>query len=51
MSDFYNPNAEISIAWNYLDLDAIWPIQKGMSILSNKNSNTYILSKFQGVLS
>ncbi len=44
-TDFYNPKAEVSIAWNDPTLKIRWPIPDNVTpLLSNKDSNGELLS-------
>ncbi|WP_063656223.1 dTDP-4-dehydrorhamnose 3,5-epimerase [Aliivibrio fischeri] len=43
-TDYYNPNAEVSIRWNDTDLGIAWPL-KGLVILSDKDKVGMSLSK------
>lgn len=38
-TDYYNPDAEVSIAWNDPDLGIVWPLLDNFPILSKKDGN------------
>lgn len=46
-TDYYNPNAEVSIAWNDTDLNIVWPLLEELPILSKKDGNAYTLNNVQ----
>jgi dTDP-4-dehydrorhamnose 3,5-epimerase len=46
-TDYYNPNAEISIAWNDKQLAIEWPI-KGLPVLSDKDKSAMLFEQYKG---
>lgn len=43
-TDYYNPNCEVSIAWNDPDLSIDWPIQGGHPLVSEKDGQALSLA-------
>ncbi|TOE35572.1 dTDP-4-dehydrorhamnose 3,5-epimerase, partial [Vibrio parahaemolyticus] len=44
-TDYYNPNAEVSIKWDDENIEINWPIENDEPILSEKDRNGIELTK------
>lgn len=49
-TDFYNPDAEVSILWNDSELDINWPIDNDNVILSAKDRHGITLNQFLSII-